>query len=374
MLELIGLERTGFLVFVNILMMFYAYWLFVPAIKQPFSTSITRRRVGYMVILLFCVFAFWGNDWFHVAISYQYLRQGEYSHLEDLYVYLIQNVCPEYLSFRFLVWGSALVLYGLSIKFLRIKKDIAWLCFVAVGLLWFSYARASLAMAMMYLGFVLYNSQDSSFRKKLIAIVLLAGSYYCHKSALFGIILILIVSHSKRIDAKKLLLLGICLPILYYVLGQFLDHYMLLQGDSDSDAWSASVVSAQSYLNRELSEVGLGLLLQQILERSTYILTAYIGIKVVSDENVKNTLPNNISALITLLIYMVVIAFMFQFDLGFNTSLIADRFFRFSFIPTSLLLTFYLTNGIYPKLTKTTFYLGLFATFYELFYCLYMHK
>lgn len=278
------------------------------------------------------------------------------------------------MSFRFLVWGSALVLYGLSIKFLRIKNDIAWLCFVAVGLLWFSYARASLAMAMMYLGFVLYNSQDSSFRKKLIAIVLLAGSYYCHKSALFGIILILIVSHSKRIDAKKLLLLGICLPILYYVLGQFLDHYMLLQGDSDSDAWSASVVSAQSYLNRELSEVGLGLLLQQILERSTYILTAYIGIKVVSDENVKNTLPNNISALITLLIYMVVIAFMFQFDLGFNTSLIADRFFRFSFIPTSLLLTFYLTNGIYPKLTKTTFYLGLFATFYELFYCLYMHK
>lgn len=184
-------------------------------------------------------------------------------------------------------------------------------------------------MAMMYLGFVLYNSQDSSFRKKLIAIVLLAGSYYCHKSALFGIILILIVSHSKRIDAKKLLLLGICLPILYYVLGQFLDHYMLLQGDSDSDAWSASVVSAQSYLNRELSEVGLGLLLQQILERSTYILTAYIGIKVVSDENVKNTLPNNISALITLLIYMVVIAFMFQFDLGFNTSLIADRFLDF---------------------------------------------
>lgn len=374
MLELIGLERTGFLVFVNIIMLLLAYVIFKPALNEPFCISTSRRNFGLFIILSFCLFAFWGNDWFHIAISYQYLKQGEFSHLEELYTYLIQNICPDYLTFRLVVWGVALVFLGQTIKSLKIEKDIAWLCFVAVGLLWFSYARVSLAMSIMFYALSIYNSENNKLRNKFFAVLLLIGSYYCHKSALFGIILVIVSSHIHKLDKKTLLLMGLGLPLLYIMIDSFLSHYMTLQEDTIGDAWAMSIVSAQSYMDREVSETGLGLLLQQILERSTYILIAFIGIKISSNKSLALNIPNRILAFIKLLVLMVLIAFMFQFDFGFNTSLIADRFFRFSFIPSSLLLAYCIRNNIYPKYSKFAFHLGLCATFYELFYCLYMYK
>ena len=374
MLEAIGNERTGFLVLLNIIMMIFAYMAFRPVLSRPFSISAFRRIFGYFIIFSFCIFAFWGNDWFHIAVSYTSLKTDTInSHLEDVYLFLIQKICPNYLVFRFIVWGTALLLYGLTIKIFKIEKDTAWLCFVAVGLLWFSYARSSLAMAIMYLSFALFNADNSFFKKKILAIFLLIVSYYFHKSAVFGIVLIILSSFLKKINTTKIVLLVISLPLLYYVLGVFLNQYAALEVDGDSDMWSASVNSAQLYMGRDLSISGLGLLVQQFTERATYLLIAYIGIKASIDKKHNFVLTNSIRALISLLVLMVIVAFMFQFDFGFNTSFIADRFFRFSFIPASLVLSYCFSNNIYPRVSRIALYLGLIATFYELFYCYYMY-
>lgn len=373
MLEAIGNERTGFLVLINIIIMICAYMAFRPVLSRRYSISAIRRIIGFFIIFIFCIFAFWGNDWFHIAVSYTSLKTDAInSHLEDIYIFLIQKICPDYLTFRFIVWGTALLLYGLTIKVFKIDKNIAWLCFVAVGLLWFSYARSSLAMAMMFLSFALYNADNSSFMKKILAVLLLIGSYYFHKSALFGIVLIILSSLLKKINTTRLVFLVLSLPLLYYALGVFLNQYAALDVDSDSDMWSASVNSAQLYMGRDLTISGLGLLVQQFTERATYILIACMGVKASIDKKHNIVLTNSIRALISLLVLMVIVAFMFQFDFGFNTSFIADRFFRFSFIPASLLLAYFFTNNIYPRISKVAFYLGLFASFYELFYSYYM--
>lgn len=371
MLDIIGQERTSILVFINILMMFISYWIFKPALIKPYRISIMRRNIGCFIILLFCLFAFWGTDWFHIAVEYEDLRRGMKSHLEQFYLYLIQNICPDYILFRFVVWGSALVFFSKTVKYLGIKKDLAWVCFVVIGLLWFSYARVSLAMAMMYLGFALYNADNKSFVKKIFAVLFLVGSYFCHKSAMFGIALIIFSSYVTKMNFKILLFLTFSLPLIYFALGKSLIYYMNMQGDLDEGAWGQSLVSAQGYMNKDASLQGIGLILQQFLERTTYIFTAYIGIKAVINERLKKMMPHSIKVLINLLFYIVVVAFLFQFDFGVNTSTIADRFFKFSFIPASLVLAYFISNDIYPRPTKRILLIGLISTFYELFYSLY---
>ena len=370
MLDLIGFERTPFLVFINIIMVLIAYLIYRPALSAPYKISSVRRNTGYFIILLFCLFAFWGTDWFHIAVDYQWLRQGMKSHLESLYIYLIENICPDYIMFRLIVWGVALFLYNKTIQLLNIKKDLAWACFVVIGLLWFSYARVSLAMAMMFFSFALYNSRNSLFWSKFLALLFLVGSYFCHKSALFGIVFIIVSSYAPKLNLKLLYLVLLCIPIVYFGLGYFMVGFMDMNNESDG-AMGQSLVSVQGYMSRDAQAQGLGLLMQQFLERLVYILTAYIGIKAVVNKNIRSTIPNNITRLINLLFYLVVMSFIFQFDLGFNTSIMADRFFKFAFIPTSLVLAYFISNRLYTRMTSVVIVIGIFSTFYELLYSFY---
>ena len=104
MLELIGNERTGFLVFLNIAMFAIAYFSLKPAFDLSKGFKQSRYLMGLSMIVLFFIFPFWGNDFFHIAIAYSYIANGGNTHMESIYVWIMQNLCHEYISFRMLIW------------------------------------------------------------------------------------------------------------------------------------------------------------------------------------------------------------------------------------------------------------------------------
>jgi hypothetical protein len=68
MIEIIGNERTFGLVLSNVILMLIVYFCFKNAKKYPFIIfSKTNKLLGISSLFLFFLFAFWGNDWFHVA-------------------------------------------------------------------------------------------------------------------------------------------------------------------------------------------------------------------------------------------------------------------------------------------------------------------
>lgn len=372
MLELIGYEKTGGLVLSNIIILIICYACFAKAKVYPFIIqSSTKKYIGIICLLVFFVFAFWGADWFHVAQFYSQIQKGASTHMEDVYVWISQHIAPNYIIFRLIIWGACLWLMKLIFNRINISKDLLWLMFVVFGAVWCSYARVSLSMCLMFYGFAIWNNP---YKHKLLSYVLAAScicsAYYFHKTALFGIILIVIALLIKKFNKYTIVIIVISTPILLYLLKLFVFDYVLLDAIGEDGMLGRSALSAQGYMERDSDTVGIGALLLKIFERSAYILTGILAVTLINNKERKR-IPI-IDAFIRLDIIMVIASCLFLFNIGINTSIIAERFFRFLFIPTGILVAYFWQNNHMPRLTKLCYYLGLSYSSYTLLYSLYM--
>lgn len=373
MLDLIGYERTGFLVFLNLAMFALAFLLLQPALVPHNGSKQQGYLLGWVMIMLFSIFAFWGNDFFHMAISYSYIASGGFTHMEAIYVWIMQNVCHDYMSFRLLIWGCSLLLFHLSIKASGVNKYTAWAVFVPISLLWESYSRATLSMAFMFYAYSLWNYKGKrSFIRKLFAIPILLASFYFHKSSMFGIAIIVAASILRMEKKYSIYMLLLLIPALYFGLQYFFEDFMQQEGARGGDLWEGSVYSGQSYMEREVEARSFSNTLIQYLERSVYYLTAYIGVLCLCHGHMKE-MSFEQKAFIRLQLFFVLVSSMFLIDFGFNATIITERFFRFNFFPTTIVVAYYIQNRIYPYLTKWVLCLGVLMTSYELLYCLFLH-
>lgn len=373
MLELIGNEKTIGLVFTNIILMLIIFWCFKDAKLYPYYIkSKTKKNLGVICIFLFFLFAFWGDDWFHIAVFYPYLRAGERTHMEDIYQWIAQNVAPNYLIFRTIVWGACLLLVKLIFDRLDVQKDLLWFMFAVFGVVWCSYARVSLAMCLMYYGFaLLFKPYKYKHLSNLIALSAILASYFCHKTALFGIAVIVLATLIRNFNRSSIILLVLSIPIVYMLLQNIISDYLLFDATGDNDSWNKSVLSAQGYMERETSAVGIGAILLKIMERSAYIVTGAMAAFMIMKDK-RNTRSSIINAFIRLDIIMVLISCLFLLDLGINVSVIAERFFRFLFIPTGIIIAYFWQIRFCMKYTKLIYVLGIAYSSYALLYSFYM--
>lgn len=373
MLELIGNEKTIGLVFTNIILMLIIFWCFKDAKLYPYYIkSKTKKNLGVICIFLFFLFAFWGADWFHIAVFYPYLRAGERTHMEDIYQWIAQNVAPNYLIFRTIVWGACLLLVKLIFDRLDVQKDLLWFMFAVFGVVWCSYARVSLAMCLMYYGFaLLFKPYKYKHLSNLIALSAILASYFCHKTALFGIAVIVLATLIRNFNRSSIILLVLSIPIVYMLLQNIISDYLLFDATGDNDSWNKSVLSAQGYMERETSAVGIGAILLKIMERTAYIVTGAMAAFMIMKDK-RNKRSSIINAFIRLDIIMVLISCLFLLDLGINVSVIAERFFRFLFIPTGIIIAYFWQIRFCMKYTKLIYVLGIAYSSYALLYSFYM--
>lgn len=372
-MEFSNLTQTPALVFSNIVLLIILYQITKPALRYPYT--LTRQKSKLTIILMgaFCLFSFWGADWFGYLQYYIWAKGEGIEHvpMEEVYLWLLENV-SSYIMFRLVVWGSALIALLITIKNLKIQSDL-FLCFFSlISLIWFSYARASLAMSLMFCGVSFMGLSGTYATRKfryILGICLIAASFYCHKSSLLGIaavIIAILLDHYGGRKSIKLLLFSFPIAVLI-VQGLFSTILSDLLGAEDTVIGNYAT-AGNRYLESNSSSHGIGIILEQLLERLPAYLLSYIGLKAVTGTP---NIPKEIRLMIYTLCSMVFVSSIFAFDLGANTSTVYERLLRYTQIPSCICLTYFYCNNIYPTLTKHTLRIAIFGTIYTMLYTFY---
>ena len=153
-MDYLSMTQTPLLVLSNLAIILFIYILLKPSMTEPFGVISFRRNLSVLLMFLFFLFSFWGADWFHYAIEYQIAKDGIYiSNLETVYQFFA-SVSSNYLIFRLLIWGPALILILRLFSKVSVSTDLALFFFGSIWIIWFGYARVSLALAMMFYGVV----------------------------------------------------------------------------------------------------------------------------------------------------------------------------------------------------------------------------
>lgn len=361
--------QTPFLVFTNIVIIFTLYLLTKPA-SRGIQISPTKRKVSKLLILLFCLYSFWGKDWFGYLLYYKEIeRGGVVSSIEDIYNW-VGKFCPSYAIFRLVIWGPALFFFLKTIKRLSLDLDIVLFFFCSIYLIWFSYARVSLAMAVIFYGYsLMYSSRKRLDLKYILGIILILASFYLHKSSIFAIIVVFTAELLKRWSKVSVALPIIIFPIAVIIaisqFGSFVDSLV----NNEANVMNEYATVGNAYLNSDSYIAGPGVLLQWFFERTPYYLLSFICIKVIWRNDLR--VAPNIKPFMLVLFLLVLTATVFLFDFGFNTATLYGRFIRYAQIPACIVLSHLYTKNIYLKLTKVTYWLAIVGTAYSLFYVMY---
>lgn len=371
MLEL--LQQTPLLVFSNLLLIFILYRYTRPAFVSGYLSSM-RIKVTIALCFVFCLFSFWGADWFGYLAYFKWAKNGSIEHvpMESFYLWLVDKVCTDYLQFRMIVWGLALILFIFTLRRLRLNLGLALFFFCSIYLIYFSYARASLAMSLLFAGYSLLweHNRKAGLKNRLIGLLLIGLSFFCHKSSALGIAAVVGAIIVKKWGRNGVILVLLAFPLLVFAMQFFLqDMFGSIVSDEDSTLGQYAQVGAD-YMDKKSGFSGLGTFIQKnVLEQCTYYILALCCYKEIKSPSVEYGVP--IKSMMVLLFVLVITALIFAFDLGVNTKTIFGRYLRYAQIPACIVLTYMYSNGIQPRLIRWAYTMGIIGCFYSLIYIIY---
>lgn len=310
-----------------------------------------------IAVIFTSIFAFTRGDFY----SYADVVQHDYNrdHLEDFYNWLIGFVNNNYLLWRIVVWGSALVLLLITVKRLDLDVRFTFLVFFLGFIQVFNYARVSLACALYFFGVSFFIKP---FKPKVLSFIIAAAAIWCsnyfHSSVyvLIGITIFLFVPLNKW--SIPLLLLAI-IVIMQSSYSQLLNSMMY------SDAIYADRFM-QYVENSERGFLkGLSGFLTNTLEYGSILIPFVIITKNAFFAN--NTIPKCIRNLEKVLFGIIIVALMFVFTAP--TIVFFYRILNMSIIPVSILISYFYTNSIMSRKEFKFCMYWFFAN--QLFYNLY---
>ena len=356
---------------IDFILLLLIYACLNPVLIKEEQVSLLRFRSSIFLIVLFCVFAMWSGDWFHYQEIYQ--KINEYanwkSHMEGIYNFLMRYVCPTYLSFRLLVWGAAVGIFYLAVKKLGLRQSWVWAIFGLGFLPYFSYARVSIVPAMIILGAacVLVPNLQENKQSVVWGLLLMFLSVFFHKSAFFGIAIMLFCFVVPQTNKNSWFYFLIGFIVASFVL-KYLFLYVLSIDFSEDAAFTSfaektrNSVSTSFYGNRSI-----GPMIVKLLEQLPYFLTAFLAYKIQNEYQV----PKRIMTIIKFEFYMVLFSLLFLLDLGASTSLLYGRFLRFSILPGVVTLAYAYECGLFKRYTKFIIWLSVGCSFYQIAYEMY---
>jgi len=386
-MEFSNLEPLPILVFTNLLMIGFLMLLGMKGLREPYILRPWRRYMMILISVLFCLFSFWGTDWFHYAEMYINLvyMDGFNTSLENVYYFIANYLSPNYLVFRAIIWGGAFYLLCLLFRHVSIRGDLLLAIFCALWLLDFSYGRVVMSYTMMYLGgaILMKPVKGKMLLSLMLGIAVLVFSLFFHKTAFFGVALILLALLPRLLNNRTFALVLMMYPfvllLVQLLLMQFMDTAI------DPNERNSSSTAGQAYLNDDTKEIGPAYLLYLIMRYVPYYMIAWIAYKVnlyqpeesaEKENEVQHSLPDEAPAEVRffsrLTIYIVLVSTIFLFDLGASTTTLYIRFMMYGFIPACVVLAWAWQHKFCPRMVKLTFLVGLAGTFYALLYSFYL--
>ena len=369
------------------------WYLMRPAIiYKEGIVSPARLYFTLFMWLLFNIFSFWGNDWFHTYLGYEDMMKGTTS-AEDIYIWIASNLAPDnYYLYRIIVWGSAQLLLWDTFKRLSVSSHLILALFISVWMIWFSFGRFSLAMALVFWGLTIYhNSSRLSILPKIVGVFAIVGSFYFHKSAIFLILVSLLTMLTSKMNRMTFIIFIIAFPILiHFITAGFIDTLLLYTTDKIEDLDNYIAV-AQKYMENDRSSNGIGSFIGLLLEKIPFYLILVLGIIAVLkadntlsgidykeavdvetfDDNPHPLVPDDIKMFVRFLFFILLLSSFFLFNNFINTQVIYDRFTKFSIVPAAIVLAYLLDTNKYIRHAWRIYRFALFGTFYQMAYVLY---
>lgn len=369
--SLLPTEQTAGIVFFNLCLLLLMYALMRKALRSPYIVAPINRSVTILLMFVFVLFSFWGKDWFGYLNEFEVLKYGGRTNIEEIYFWIAQNLCPTYIIFRLIIWGISLCVLLHMFKRLSIPTHLAIFFFCSIYIIWFSYARVTAAMVLVYYGLtVLYKPYKSKLISILLGLSAIGCAFFFHKSALFGIVVALLTILVNKFEKKTFICLLLCYPILVYLSRSYLSDFLMADVSTEDEILGQSISTGQRYLQKELSESGFGVTIQRFLERFPHFLLAYISLYFIRSKSYVDT-PSDIKAFIRLQFFIVLLSSLFMFDFDANTKIVFSRFSRFAVIPSCIVLTYFFSIRYKFKYTQITYYLAFMGTLYAVVYSMY---
>lgn len=380
---------TTFLIIFSIV--FYSFILFVTSKKISKDNNVLR---DFILLCLFCIFSFQDTDWFHYVeifksystpetfvFSYDFLfGKTEYSHMEKIYSYLAYYSFDNYLLFRLIIWGAALVLFFGACKNFRVKLSYVLYYFVPLFLLLFCYGRVSLAFSMAFYGYslVVKNFDIKFYKKKLItkkksfvSLVLstITGVFFIIASLLFhksvGILLPVFAISIIPLK-KKTMLVYMILFVSIIVIVKNIQWYLTLIDQQESLTISSLRYELENKTTGDSGSL-LRLFITYYLKYVPYYMFLFYQVKdVYSVKKMEVSISIKLISNCAILLILIATAFLL---VGLYTFFY--RFIIFSMIPISITLAY---SHSFEKNNRGIVFrsVGIFLAYYNLLYTLYL--
>lgn len=315
------------------------------------------RRFNLMPWILFlslCVFSFWNRDYF--GLREEFLDPTKKGFRDFLYPYLVDFSFDSYSVFRFYIWGAAILAYYEVSKRFKINSNIAIYTLSIFFVLTFSYARASLGMAMFFWGFSYLIIDDQKLPVRLSKAVVLYGFAFMAHRSMAILIAISPVAMLLSLNKRNMMILVALLPVLGVVISKVLD-YSSAGGDFGGEGMESFSKSAKSYSTlKNVVEMNWKFALVSNLRTYTIyaaaVLIAYYFLK----KRINRLIPQEMKKLsiqAILIVFIAAIIAVVALDNQFGLNVVSYRILYMAGIPLSLLLAYsYQYNLIPPKVVN----------------------
>lgn len=370
------LITTLFTLFLYVIIVVY----FIPVLTKERSLSKSQRNIGKFLVFLFLIFPMWGGDFFSyynfIAKEFPQFNGSinalaEVVSVEEVYLYIAHLTGYDYLVWRIIVFGGMLAI-GLHIgKRLDLNQDKYLACFALFSMFWLSYARASLAMAIGFLGmtYLVKPISNKKFQSFLLGLLLLFASLYFHKSAIVipGVVLLSMI----RINKWKLFVLLLALPLVVHYFQIYATEFVMDMSVDESSL--LNVKSAQGYLSRERGDIGIAMAAMEFVKRIWMYAVPFISIILIRS-NKYHLLNSEIQKFLTVDIIIIVFASLFFFIKESLRLTFVNRFMYYSLIPVAVIMCSLFEKHYYLKFDRLVLYTCIFSNFLYIFYSMYLAR
>lgn len=300
-------------------------------------------RFLFFGFLLFAITDFADGDYYHYWEYIQGLPSYFLSEdgLEIFYNWLILELNKNYLLFRICVWGSASVLYLLTIRRLGVNLNHCLFVMVVCFIMTFSYARATLAMALMFYGISLFLKPYNKFKLvwRSIGLVAIICSTFFHRS-MTTMIIIVALAYFIPLNKKITTILLCCFPVIVVLMRIFLSDYILFYLDDE-----VMTRKLTGYMEADRGTANWKGMIQQFFQYSTYYLPLILSSWKLEYQKQKVICESYVYILYKIVFVTIIVATSMLFIVDGNEVLFY-RYIYMTMIPITILLTYLVDENI----------------------------
>ena len=341
------------------------------ALKYPLSTIPPKNKklidtifVG-IIFIIFCQ----NGDFFHMmeAVHGYDFIPGAYNYGEEVYIEIGKFTNKNYLLFRTIIWGGAFTLFCLTAKRFKIPTYYAALFIFCSYIILFTYARATLAMAVYFYGlsFLCKPIKSHKWISFIIGVIIICTSKVFHNSAIIMIIATILL----LIPLKKwsIILTLISIPLITIIArNQFytITEYAL---EADSDIGKRM----EYYSQKEAGASGIAQLILNSLKYASFYIPLFItSITILPKKNLKE-IPQYITRMYKITFGIILLASVFYL-LRDNFYTMFYRILFMAMIPlTIIVVALYRNNFMTRKHFKWCYMPGLLFSSLNIIYMVY---